>query len=202
VADDLDRTLGGAADRGLVDVRHPAATARLAYDARMHHAIELYVVDENRRAEDFVREVDAGRVLADNAVLVCRLDGEAGGCRSRQVDAIGERPVILTGRFAIAANCAVRDGEVCRGAVQARRSGREKQCANLRAGETHRDAAELNRLTAGRVALVRSERGVAGLQVDAAWGNVEFVGCDLRHRRQNTLTDLDPSCGYGDTPRD
>ena len=40
-------------------VADPAATARLAHDARMHHAVEHHVVDENRLAEDFVGEVDA-----------------------------------------------------------------------------------------------------------------------------------------------
>src|ERR1700722_13470474 len=101
VADDLDRPFAGTADRGLVDGRHPATTARLTYDVRMHHAVELHVVNENRRAEYFVREIDADRVLADNAVIVRRLDGSTCGRRSSQVDVIAQRPIILAGRLII-----------------------------------------------------------------------------------------------------
>jgi hypothetical protein len=155
--------------------RRVGAAARLPKSDRQDMAIQ----DENRRAEDFVREVDAGRVLADNILIVRRLDGEAGRCRPSQVDVIGERPVIQAGRLAITANRAVHYGEICHGTVQAGCGDREKHATDFGAGETHRDAAKLNRLAARRVALVRSQCGVAGPQIDAVGGNVEFVGGDL-----------------------
>ena len=60
---------GGAADRGLVDRRDRRAAARLAHDAGMHHAVERHVVDESRLAEHFGGEIDARRVLPDDAVF-------------------------------------------------------------------------------------------------------------------------------------
>ena len=64
-AHEFDSALGGALDGGLVDGGDPGAAIGLAHHARMHHAVELHVVDEGRRAEDLVRQVEASGALAD-----------------------------------------------------------------------------------------------------------------------------------------
>ena len=47
-ADEIDLALGGALDGVLVDLVDGGAAVGLAHDARMHHAGQLHVVDEDR----------------------------------------------------------------------------------------------------------------------------------------------------------
>ena len=73
----------------------------------------------------------------------------------------------------------------------------DKQAAHVGAGLPHRHAAELDRLAAGGIALVRREFGVAGPDRDACHGDVELVGGDLRHRGQHALAEFDAAGADG-----
>ena len=64
-AHEFDRALGGALDRRLVDLVDGGAAVGLAHHARMHHAGELHVVDEDGLAENLVRQVEALAAVAD-----------------------------------------------------------------------------------------------------------------------------------------
>src|SRR5882762_2608171 len=59
------------------------------------------------------------------------------------------------------------------------------------AAAAQRGAAVLDRLAAGGLAFVRSERGVAVDDIDALQIDVELVGGDLRERRADALPQLD-----------
>ena len=58
-AENLDRFLGAAPYRFLVDGCDRGGAAGLAHDARMQHAVKNHVVEEGRLAEQLRREVDA-----------------------------------------------------------------------------------------------------------------------------------------------
>ena len=118
VADNLDLPLAGTADRGLVDLGDRAVRAAGAQHA-LHHAVELHVVDEDRCTKYLGCKIDAGRIPTNDAVIVRRLDGCAGGRRSRQVDGISKRPVILPSRLAITEDSAVFHRKISCGAAQA-----------------------------------------------------------------------------------
>jgi hypothetical protein len=118
VADDLDLPFAGTTDRGLVYFGDRAASAWLAHNTRMHHAVELHVVDRDRCAKYLGCKIDAGRIPANGAAIVRQLDGCAGGRRSHQVDGISKRPVILTGRFVMTEDSAVFHRKISRGAAQ------------------------------------------------------------------------------------
>jgi len=84
-------------------------------------------------------------------------------------------------------------------AINERRRGMvEKEPTDLGTGQAQRDAAELDRLAAGGVALVRGQLGVAGLQQNAIGRYVELLGRDLAHRGQHALADLDAAGRDGD----
>ncbi len=198
VADDLDRAFGGTADRRLVDGPDRRAAARLAHDSGMHHAVERQIVQECRPAEHLVGKIDARQAVSDHPMLARFFDGGAAGCVSGEIDGGGERPVILAGRLAAMQDRAVIDRQLGAGMAGLRCRVVEKQPAHLGAGQAQCDAAELDRLAAGGIALVRSQLGVAGLQQDALGGDVEFLGRDLAHRGQHALADLDPAGRHGD----
>ena len=153
-------------------------------------------MDERRLAEHFCREIDARRVLPDDRVFRRLLDARAAGRIAAQIDRAGQRPVILPGRRAAIENRAVAHRQT--GALVSERGGGmvEKHFPDLGADQPQRDSAELDRLAAGRIALVRGQRGVAGLQYDARRIDAEFLGRDLPHRGQNPLPDLDPPGRY------
>ena len=67
-ADDLDRLLGGPADRGFVDRDDRCAPPRLPDHACMQHAVERHVVNEGLLAEHFGGEIDPRRAAADQTV--------------------------------------------------------------------------------------------------------------------------------------
>ena len=66
----VDRPFGSAAQSGLIDMLDHRTAARLAHNARMQHAVEHQIVHENRLAEHFAGEIDARRIVADNAIAV------------------------------------------------------------------------------------------------------------------------------------
>ena len=110
------------------------------------------------------------------------------GCK---IDRRGERPVILAGRCVVAQDGAVAHAEFARGAAGDARRLVEEQRAHVGAGLPQGDAAELDRLAAGGIALVRRQVGVAGADGDALHRHVEFVGGDLRHGGEHALAELD-----------
>ena len=150
-----------------------------------------HVVDEGGVAEDLARQVETGAALADALELGDRLARAAAGRVDVEIDRAGERPVILAGRRAVAQDAAVANGQLVGRARQHFGRLLEEQRAHVGAGLPHRHAAELDRLAAGGVALVRRQRGVAGADGDARHRHVEFVGGDLHHRGQHALADLD-----------
>jgi hypothetical protein len=82
-----------------------------------------------------------------------------------QVDRTGQCPVILPGRGAVAQNAAVADRQLGRFAAEHLRRLRKEQCAHVGTGLPHGDAAELDRLAAGGIALIRRLDRVAGAMV-------------------------------------
>ena len=203
-ADDLDRALGGTADRGLVDgrdrARRGAAGARRAHapcrraSCRAERPARRTPCRRDRRA------ACSGRRRGARSAVLIGAWPVAGAC---EIDRAGQRPVILPGRLAVTGDRAVLDRQIRRAAQPSCCGGVvEKQRAYLGAGEAQRDAAELDRLAARRVALVRGQRRCRrSAAVDALGRNVELLGRDLSHRRQNALADLDPARRDGDPPR-
>ncbi len=106
---ELDRRLGGALDRRLIDLIDGGAAVGLAHHAGMHHAVDLHVVDEGGLAENLVRQVEALAALADLLHVGDGFTRPAAGRLDRQVHRAGERPVILAGRCAFAQDAAVAD---------------------------------------------------------------------------------------------
>ncbi len=99
VANDLDRAFCGAPQRGLVDGRDRRVTAGLAHDARMHHAVESHVVGKDGFAEHLRGEVEARRVLPDDAIVSDALGCRQAGRMPPEIDGAGERPIIMAGRL-------------------------------------------------------------------------------------------------------
>src|SRR5439155_24983782 len=106
-------------------------------------------------------------------------DRRAGAGRAREIDRSGERPVIVAGRRALMGDRAVAYRQIAARIAERRGGMVEKEGAHLGAGEAHRDAAELDRLAPGGIALVRGQIGVAGLEPDPPGRDVEFLGGDL-----------------------
>ncbi len=104
---ELDRRLGGAPDRRLVDRFDARAAIGLAYHARMRHAVERHVVDEGLRAEYLGGQVDARGAGADDLVGRGRLAGRPAGGIRRKIDGGSQRPIVVPGRDAVAVDCAV-----------------------------------------------------------------------------------------------
>ena len=198
VTDDLDRSPGGAADRCLVDRADRRAAARLAHNARMQHAVERHIVQEGGTAEHLVGEIGPRQVLPDHAMLARLFDRRASGRLALEIDRCGERPVILPGRLSFVEDRPVLDRQRVALMAELRRGAVEKQQAHLGAGLAQGDAAELDRLAARRIAFIRRQLGVAGLQQDTIGRYVELLGGDLAHRRQDALADLDPAGRDGD----
>ena len=65
VAHEFDGAFGRAANCVFVDRADCRATVRLTNDARVHHAVDLHVVNENAVAENLRRQVEAGAARAD-----------------------------------------------------------------------------------------------------------------------------------------
>jgi hypothetical protein len=107
VADDFDRPFRGPAQRGLVDLGDCCTAARLAHDARVHHAVENHVVDKSRSAEHLRGEIDARRVPPDDTIVADGLGWRPAVGISPQIDGRRERPVILAGRLAVLGDGAV-----------------------------------------------------------------------------------------------
>src|SRR6266571_8164665 len=76
--------------------------------------------------------------------------------------------------------------------------GVHQDVARLGAGEPHRGAALLDRLAAGGLALVGSERGIGVHDLDALQIDVELVGGDLGERGADALPQLDLAGENGD----
>ena len=114
-----------------------------------------------------------------------------------EIDCARECPVILAGRRAVAKDIAVANAKFARLAAEHARRPFDEQAPHIRAGLPHRHAAELDRLAAGGIALVRREFGVAGADRDALHRDVELVGGDLCHRRQHALAEFDAAGADG-----
>ena len=117
VAQDLDRRprsalLGSPANGRLVDGSDRRAAARLAHHAGMHHALHHHVVDKNRRAEHLGGEIDARRAPADDLMFARQLDRRPAAGMAREIDALGERPIIMAGRRAAVGDRAIAHCEV------------------------------------------------------------------------------------------
>ena len=69
-------------------------------------------------------------------------------------------------------------------------SGGKQHAARLSAGKTQGSAAAFDRQTTCGHAFVRRACGIRGHHVDALIGDIQFVGSDLRQRRQYTLADF------------
>jgi len=173
------------------------ATVRLANDTRVHHAVDLHVVNENTLPENLRRQVEAGAVRANGLEIADRLSRNGAGCLDCKVDGAGKRPVVLSGRFAVAIDAAVANGEFAGLAGEHFRRRIEKQCANFGERLPQRHAAKLNRLAAGGIALVRGFFRIARADRDALHRDIEFVGRNLRHRGEHALSEFDAPGQYG-----
>ena len=197
MADEFDRPLGGALDGVLVDRADGGAAVGLAHHPRMRHAGKPHVVDEDGAPENLVRQIEARAACADVLKIRNRLALPAAGRLDGEVHRGRERPVILAGRCAMAQDAAVADRKLAGLAADDPGGLLEKQRAHVGAGLPQRDAAELDRLAAGGVALVRCQRGIARADGDALHRHVEFVGGDLRHGGEHALADLDAAGADG-----
>ena len=201
VADELDRPLGGAADCVFVDRADRCAAVGLAHDARMHHSVKLHVVNKDGFAEHLRRQIDARAAFADALEIGDALARAGAGRFGGQVDRAGQGPVILPGRGAVAQNAAVADRQLGRFAAEDLSRLGEEQCAHVGAGLPHGDAAELDRLAAGGIALVRRLDRLARADGDALHRQIELVGGNLPHCGEHALAKLDAAGEHGDLAR-
>src|SRR6185295_17892425 len=107
MAHEFNGALGCAANGVFVDRTDRRATVRLANDTRVHHAVDLHVVNENALPENLRWQVEAGAVRADGLEIADWLFRNGAGCLDYKVDGAGKGPVVLSGRFAVAIDAAV-----------------------------------------------------------------------------------------------
>jgi hypothetical protein len=193
VADDLDRTFGSAPQRGLVDGGDRCIAAGLAHDPGMHHAVESHVMGKDGFAEHLRGEVEARRVLPDDAIVSNALGCRQAGRMPPEIDGAGERPIIMAGRLPAMNYGPVAHRQIRTRVAEISRGMVEKRRAHFSTCPPQCDAAELDRLAAGSVAFIGCQVGVAGLQQNAIGGDVELLGGDLQHCGQHALADFDPA---------
>ena len=111
VAHELDGAFGCTTNCVFVDRADCRATVRLTDDARVHHAVNLHVVNENAVPENLRGEVEAGAARANGLEIADRLSRGGAGCLDCKIDCASKRPVVLSGRFAVAIDAAVANGE-------------------------------------------------------------------------------------------
>ena len=155
VAHEFDGAFGCTANCVFVDRTDRRATVRLTNDARVHHAVNLHVVNENAVPENLRGEVEAGAARANGLEIADGLSRGGAGCLDCKIDRAGKRPVVLSGRFAVVIDAAVANGEFAGLAGQHFRRLIEKQRANFGERLPQRHTTKLHRLAAGGVALVR-----------------------------------------------
>ena len=153
---------------------------------------------EDGLAEHLRGEIEARRVLPDDAIVSDTLGCRQAGCMPSEIDGAGERPIIMAGRLATIDYGPIAHRQIGARIAEIRRGMIEKQGPYLGACLTQCDAAELDRLAPCRVALIGGQVGVAGLQQNAIRGDLELVGGDLQHRGQHALADFDPTCRNSD----
>src|SRR4029077_21224347 len=111
IAHELNGPLGCAAYGILIDRTDCGATVGLADDACVHHAVEMHVVNEGMRAEDLLRQIDAGAARTDTPEVGDALALAATGRLDVEIHCAGKSPIVLPGRCPVAKNAAVADGQ-------------------------------------------------------------------------------------------
>ena len=152
-------------------------------------------------AGDLCRQLDAphrltddpviGRVLGSGGLADCPVEAAA-------ADQLGVRDFLR--RIVGHAHEAVGHGEVIDPDAQSRGGETEQGLSRLGGGLADRRPAELERLAANGVALVRRPAGVALDDGDALGSDVELLRDDLRERRLNAGTQLDLAAEQGHAP--
>ena len=193
-ADDLQVTLGGTADRRLVEPRQGRTAVGLAQRAGMQDVLGQDIVHEGGTAQ-LCRQVDARHAVADDAIGRDGFHRRRSGGRLRQVDLAGNGPVILSGRGAILQELAVDHGEVVAAAVEAKRGALQRLGPHLGADQAHRAARHFDRQRRRRVELVRTVGRVARQHDDAVERQVELLGGDLADGGDDALPHLDLAGG-------
>jgi hypothetical protein len=192
-SDNLDqaRQVG---DRALVQVGHGGANAGRADNPPMEHVRQTNVLNVARGAGQLARQVDALDRLADDGVL----------SRILSLRGVRDGPVELPSADQVAVADALRgvipggddavlDGQSAGLDVESLARQLQQGGARLGRGLAHCHPAELNRLAASGVALVRSPGGVALDHRDALERHVQLVGRDLGQGGADTGSQLDPS---------
>src|SRR5438309_3095170 len=80
VAHEFDWSLGGAPNGRFVDRLNGGATVWLAHDTRVHHAIDLHVVNEGTFTENFCWQIEARTAFADALEIGYALANGHTGC--------------------------------------------------------------------------------------------------------------------------
>ena len=167
------------------------AVRRRTHNASEQHAGQFEVLHEARRAGDFVRDVEPRGIGADDGVARGGLGLDSGGRFAAQQLRVRQLPVGDLADTVEAADYSVLDGELVERDVEPLRCFLQQQVTRFGACISDCAAAVVDRAAAGGVAFVRRQRGVACHHAHARQCNIEFLGCDLRHRGDDTLANLD-----------
>ena len=187
---------GQCAQRRFVD-RLEHGTERLGtHDPRVQHSRQFHVVHE-RRTRELARDIAARSAAPDHRVARYGFGRHGSGCGACKADRRGEVPIGSPQVGARHCEDAVLLAEFARLDLEAPRGFLQEKMAHFGAREPHRRAADLDRLAARRVPLVRRAARVAGDDGQLVQRHAELFGRDLRDRGDDALPQLDLAAEHG-----